>query len=111
MAQTPYTEQDAWSLADKLTQFTQTLTPGEQAAFEALERHVSGLVPVDDVNDVHGFAFAPDSIVALGQARAQELRDEAAQIRQANEASSGTAGNRTGLWYRLVTGLNPPQRG
>ena len=53
MAQTQYTEQDAWSLAQKLDQLVQGLAPGEQAAWETLERHVSTLVPTEDA-DVQG---------------------------------------------------------
>ena len=104
MAQTQYTEQDAISLAQKLEQFTQTLTPGEQAAWETIERHVSTLIPSEDA-DVQGFAFTPDAITMMGQERAEDLRNQAAQMSRA-----GSANPRAGLWYRLVTHLNPPRR-
>ncbi len=81
MAQTQYTEQDAWSLAQKLDQLVQGLTPGEQAAWETLERHVSILVPTEDA-DVEGYATA----------------------------DQGGVSQRQHLWFRLVTTLNPPRR-
>jgi hypothetical protein len=121
MAQAQYTEQDAWSLAQKLDQFVQELTPGETAAWEAMERHVSTLVPTED-SDVQGYAFTPDQVTMMGLAHAQELRNQAAQMSRANEAArakrgsdagggaSGVASQRQSLWYRVVTTLSPPRR-
>jgi hypothetical protein len=105
MAQAQYTEQDAWSLAQKLDAFVEGLTPGELAAWEAMERHVSTLVPTED-SDVQGYAFTPDQITMMGQAHAQELRDQAAQM----GAAAAAVSHRQGLWYRVVTTLNPPRR-
>jgi hypothetical protein len=104
MAQTQFTEQDAASLVEKITAFTETLTPGEQAAWQAIERHISTLVPTED-DDVSGFMIAPDSTGAMAEAHQEDLRN------QARRAIAGrTANQRQSLWSRLVTSLTPPQR-
>lgn len=104
MSQIQFTEQDATSLVEKITAFTETLTPGEQAAWQAIERHISTLVPTED-EDVSGFMIAPDSVGAMAEAHQQNLRDEAQRSR-----AGRTTEQRQSLWSRLVTTLNPPQR-
>ena len=99
MSQVQFTEQDAASLVEKIAAFAETLTPGEQAAWQAIEQHVSMLVPTED-EDVSGFMIAPDSVGAMAEAHQQGLRDE---VRRANRARS--AGQRESLWHRLVTSL------
>ena len=104
MSQIQFTEQDAASLVEKITTFAETLTPGEQAAWQAIERHISTLVPTED-EDVSGFMIAPDSVGAMAEAHQQGLRDEAQRSR-----AGRTPDQRRTLWHRLVTTLNPPQR-
>ena len=99
MAQTQFTEQDATSLVEKISAFAETLTPGEQAAWQAIEQHISLLVPTDD-EDVSGFMIAPDSAGAMAEAHQQELRDEARRAR-----TGRSTGQRESLWHRLVTSL------
>ncbi len=103
VSQIQFTEQDATSLVAKISAFTETLTPGEQAAWQAIERHISTLVPTED-EDVSGFMIAPDSASAMAEAHQQGLRDEAQRM-----SAGRAAGQRQGLWYRLVTTLNPPR--
>jgi hypothetical protein len=99
MAQTQFTEQDATSLVEKINAFAETLTPGEQAAWQAIERHISTLVTTED-EDVSGFMIAPDSVGAMAEAHQQELRD------QARSSTAGrTTDQRRNLWTRLVTTL------
>ena len=103
MSQIQFTEQDADSLVEKISAFTETLTPGEQAAWQAIERHISTLVATED-EDVSGFMIAPDSVGAMAEAHQQELRDEA------RRASAGrTTDQRQSLWNRLITTLTPPR--
>jgi hypothetical protein len=99
VSQAQFTEQDAASLVEKITTFTQTLTPGEQAAWQAIERHISTLIPTED-EDVSGFMLAPDSAGAMAEAHQQGLRDEARRA-----AAGRTADQRRTLWNRLVTTL------
>lgn len=47
--QTPVSAEDARAMAQKLSQFVDALGAGERAAFEAVERQVSMLITVDDV--------------------------------------------------------------
>jgi hypothetical protein len=49
MMQHPISDNDARSLAQKLSQFVESLADGERAAFEAAERQISMLIAVDDV--------------------------------------------------------------
>jgi len=99
MAQVQFTEQDANSLVEKIGAFTETLSPGEQAAWQAIEQHISTLVPTED-EDVSGFMIAPDSVGAMAEAHQQELRDEA------RHATAGrTTDQRRSIWSRLVTTL------
>jgi hypothetical protein len=99
MAQIQFTEQDADSLVEKISAFTETLSPGEQAAWQAIERHISTLVTTED-EDVSGFMIAPDSVGAMAEAHQQELRDEA------RRSSAGRSSDqRRSLWRRLVTTL------
>jgi hypothetical protein len=51
MAQATISDRDARSMAEKLAAFTETLDPGEEAAFEVIERHLSVLVPADIITD------------------------------------------------------------
>lgn len=99
MAQIQFTEQDAASLVEKISAFTETLTPGEQAAWQAIERHISTLVPTED-EDVSGYMIAPDSVGALAEAHQQGLRDEAQRSR-----AGRTPDQRQSLWHRLVMSL------
>lgn len=99
MSQIQFTEQDATSLVEKITAVTETLTPGEQAAWQAIERHISTLVPTED-DDVSGFMIAPDSAGAMAEAHQQGLRDEAQRM-----SAGRTAGQRHTIWHRLVTTL------
>lgn len=103
MAQIQFTAQDAASLVEKITAFTETLTPGEQAAWQAIERHISTLVPTED-EDVSGFMIAPDSAGAMAEAHQQDLRDKVQRSR-----AGRTPDQRQTLWHRLVTTLNPPR--
>lgn len=99
MARMQFTEQDAASLVEKITAFAETLSPGEQVAWQAIERHISTLVPSED-EDVGGFMLAPDSARAMAEAHQQSLRDEA------RRASAGrTPEQRQNLWRRLTTTL------
>jgi hypothetical protein len=99
MAQTQFTEQDATSLVEKISAFAETLTPGEQAAWQAIEQHISTLVTTED-EDVSGFMIAPDSVGAMAEAHQRDLRD------QATRATAGrTTDQRQNLWTRLVTTL------
>jgi hypothetical protein len=110
-----YTEQDAWSLAAKVAAFWDTLSPGEQAAWEALEGVIRTLTSSDEA-DVQGYAFTPDQIVMMGKAHTDELRAQAAAMARASEAARGAApatgevGERQSLWFRLVSGLRPLPR-
>jgi hypothetical protein len=99
VSQAQFTEQDAASLVEKITTFTETLTAGEQAAWQAIERHISTLIPTED-EDVSGFMLAPDSAGAMAEAHQQSLRDEARRA-----AAGRTADQRRTLWNRLVTTL------
>lgn len=103
MSQIQFTEQDAASLVEKISAFTETLTPGEQAAWQAIEQQISMLVPSED-EDVSGFMIAPDSAGAMAEAHQQNLRDEARHSR-----AGRTAEQRQTIWRRLVTTLNPPR--
>lgn len=103
MSQIQFTEQDATSLVEKITAFTQTLTPGEQAAWQAIERHISTLVPTED-EDVSGYMISPDSVGAMAEAHQQGLRDEAQRI-----SAGRSSGQRESLWHRLITTLTPPR--
>jgi len=47
--QTPVSAEDAHSMAQKLSKFVDSLSESERAAFEAVERQVSMLMTVDDV--------------------------------------------------------------
>jgi hypothetical protein len=49
--QSPVSADDARVMAKKLCQFVDSLTDSERAAFEAVERQLSMLIPVDDVQD------------------------------------------------------------
>ncbi len=51
MAQRQIREEDARALAGKIAAFADSLSASEREAFEALERGISVLVPVDDVDD------------------------------------------------------------
>jgi hypothetical protein len=99
VAQIQFTEQDAASLVEKISAFTETLTPGEQAAWQAIERHISTLVPSED-EDVSGFMIAPDSAGAMAEAHQQDLRNDARR-----STAGRTADQRRSLWRRLVTTL------
>jgi hypothetical protein len=48
--QTQFTPEDVHALTRKLTEFVDTLPEGERAAFDAIERQISMLIPVDDVD-------------------------------------------------------------
>ena len=99
MAQVQFTEQDANSLVEKISAFAETLTPGEQAAWQAIERHISTLVPTED-EDVSGFMIAPDSVGAMAEVHQQGLRDEAQR-----STAGRTNDQRRNIWTRLVTTL------
>jgi hypothetical protein len=103
VSQLQFTEQDAASLVEKIAAFTETLTPGEQAAWQAIEQHISTLVPTED-EDVSGFMIPPDSAGAMAEAHQRELRDEVRRSR-----AGRTPDQRRTLWNRLVTTLTPPR--
>lgn len=103
MSQIQFTEQDADSLVEKISAFTETLTPGEQAAWQAIERHISTLVTTED-EDVSGYMIAPDSVGAMAEAHQQNLRDEARR-----STAGRTTEQRQSLWNHLIRTLTPPR--
>ena len=90
------TDQDIESLARKLAEFTESLTPGERIAFELIEQHLVMEVNADEM-DVSGFEFT--SLDTLGaDAHREEL------LRQARQTRAPEA--RKGAWQTILSALS-----
>ena len=51
MVLNPVSHEDAHAMAQKVSQFVDSLEEGERTAFEAIERQISLLVMTDDLDD------------------------------------------------------------
>lgn len=89
------TDQDIESLARKLAEFTESLTPGERLAFELIEQHLVTEVNADEM-DVSGFEFT-----TLDTMRADAHREEL--LRQAR--STRAPEQREGVWQAILSAL------
>jgi|GEM_PF-6068914 len=88
-------DQDIESLARKLAEFTESLSPGERMAFEVIEQHLIAEVNADDM-DVSGFSFT--TLETMGaDAHRQDL------LRQAGQERTGD--DRQGFWQSILTAL------
>ncbi len=112
MDNTQISHQDVEALASKLAGFTQSLSPGERAAFEMLEAQLAEYALGDD-EDVQGYTFNPQLLDIAAQ-RQNEYRAAAAAERQRRsvQAADGgdTATQRAGFW-RTVLGSLATQHG
>ncbi len=113
MAEIPVSERDARSLAEKLAAFSQTLTPGELAAFQLIERELGHLAAEEGV-DVEGYLM-PHPVISemVAKTRRDDMLAEAERERQAREATSvPTPGaiTRSGFWYTILSVLTLGQR-
>jgi hypothetical protein len=87
------TDQDIESLARKLAEFTESLTPGERMAFEVIEQHLITEVNADDM-DVTGFSFT--GLDTMGaDAHREDLLRQAAPTRASED--------RQGFWQTILT--------
>ena|SRR5688572_6238141 len=89
------TEQDVQSLAQKLAEFTRTLSPGELAAFELLEEQML-MAFTSDEPDVQAFDFGRLDMLG-GDARREELLRDATRARAPRET-----GDRAGFWRTVI---------
>lgn len=88
-------DQDIESLARKLAEFTESLTPGERLAFELIEQHLVTEVNADEM-DVSGFEFT--TIDTMGaEAHREEL------LRQAGAKRAPE--HREGVWQTILSAL------
>lgn len=85
------TDQDIESLARKLAEFTESLTPGERLAFELIEQHLVTEVNADEM-DVSGFEYT--SLDAQRDELPREVRTRRAPA------------NRTGFWQSVLSTLS-----
>ena len=89
-------DQDIESLARKLAEFTESLSPGERMAFEVIEQHLITEVNADEM-DVSGFAFTGLDTMGADAHRADLLR----------QAGSGRVPeSRDGFWQSIITALS-----
>lgn len=86
-------DQDIESLARKLAEFTESLTPGERMAFELIEQHLVAEVNADEM-DVSGFT-------TIGTMSADAHRGEPPR----QTRSSGAPERREGGWQTILSAL------
>lgn len=86
------TDQDIESLARKLAEFTESLTPGERMAFEVIEQHLIMEVNSDDM-DVSGFSFTGLDTMGADAHRQDLLR----------QAAPRASEDRQGFWQTILT--------
>ena len=89
-------DQDIESLARKLAEFTESLSPGERMAFEVIEQHLIAEVNADEM-DVSGFSFTGLDTMGADAHREDLLRQ--ARPERAPES-------RQGLWQSVITALS-----
>lgn len=89
-------DQDIESLARKLAEFTESLTPGERMAFEVIEQHLVAEVNADEM-DVSGFEFNGLDTMGADAHRDDLLRQ--ARPRRTSEES-------TGFWQSILSALS-----
>ena len=95
MIDTRVSDQDIESLARKLAEFTESLSPGERMAFEVIEQHLFSEVNADEM-DVSGFAFTGLDTMGADAHREDLLR----------QSSPGRAPeSREGFWKSIITAL------
>jgi hypothetical protein len=91
-------DQDIESLARKLAEFTESLSPGERMAFEVIEQHLIAEVNADEM-DVSGFSFSGLDTMGADAHREDLLRQ--VQARQGRAPESGQ-----GFWQSIITVLS-----
>lgn len=89
-------DQDIESLARKLAEFTESLSPGERMAFEVIEQHLMTEISADEL-DVSGFEFTGLDTMGADAHREELLRQ--GQTRRAPET-------REGFWKSILTSLS-----
>lgn len=97
-------DQDIESLARKLAEFTESLSPGERMAFEVIEQHLLSEAGADEM-DVSGFELT--NLDTMGaDAHRQDL------LRQAHTQRAPE--DREGFWQSILSALSggdDPRRG
>jgi hypothetical protein len=88
-------DQDIESLARKLAEFTESLTPGERLAFELIEQQFVTEVNADEM-DVSGFEFTGLDTMGADAHREDLLRQVRAQR---------APQNREGFWQSVLSAL------
>ncbi|MGH9174063.1 MAG: hypothetical protein ACRD1H_06880 [Vicinamibacterales bacterium] len=88
-------DQDIESLARKLAEFTQALSPGERLAFELIEQQMVSLVNAEEM-DVTGFEQTDLDTMGADAHREELLRQ--GQTRRAPR-------NREGFWQAVLASL------
>jgi hypothetical protein len=88
-------DQDIESLARKLAEFTESLSPGERMAFEVIEQHLIIQIDADEM-DVSGFEFTGLDTMGADAHREELLR----QARPSRAAQSGE-----GFWKTILSAL------
>lgn len=100
MIDTRVSDQDIESLARKLAEFTESLSPGERMAFEVIEQHLVAEVNADEM-DVSGFEFTGLDTMGADAHREDLLRQ--GQVQRAPE-------NRAGFWQSILSTLSGGER-
>jgi hypothetical protein len=90
-------DQDIESLARKLAEFTESLSPGERMAFEVIEQHLIAEVNADEM-DVSGFSFS-----GLDTMGADAHREDL--VRQARPGGRAPESG-PGFWKSIITALS-----
>ena len=97
---TRVSDQDIESLARKLAEFTESLSPGERMAFEMIEQQFVSEVNADEM-DVTAFEFTGLDTMGADAHREDLLRE--ARTRRA-------PANRAGFWQSVLSTLTGDHR-
>ena len=89
-------DQDIESLARKLAEFTESLSPGERMAFEVIEQHLIIEVNADEM-DVSGFELTDLDTMSADAHREDLLRQ--VRVQRVPE-------NREGFWKSVLSALS-----
>jgi hypothetical protein len=91
--ETRFTEQDTQTLATKLAEFATTLTPGERAAFEVIEEHMTTTVGTGD-ETIEGYTMTGTATETT-----------------TTTPTETTTTTRTAFWNTVMTTLTTTQTG